>query len=308
MGRRVGADPDYTTPPASGRCILAPVTTNTEQSKYWNEVAGPRWVRFQEILDVELAALTQAALERAAPEPGETVIDVGCGCGATSLELARRVGPGGRVLGADLSQPMLERARARAAAEGLAQAEFRQADAQVERFAPGAADLVFSRFGVMFFADPPAAFANLRAALRPGGRVTFLCWQPMSENPWVTVPLSAIAKVVPLPPPPPPGAPGPFAFADPEHVRRILTAAGFAEIALGDLREPFALGGGTLDGAVEFALEIGPAASALRESGASDAVRAQVAAAIREALAPHAASGPLRMPSAAWLVTARNPG
>ena len=282
------------------------MTANTEQSKYWNEVAGPRWVRFQEILDTELAALTQAALERARPAPGESVIDVGCGCGATALELARRVGTGGRVLGADLSEPMLDRARARAAAEDLPQLSFRRADAQVERFAPGAADLVFSRFGVMFFADPPAAFANLRAALRSGGRVTFVCWQPLAENPWVTVPLGAIAKVVPLPPPPPPGAPGPFAFADPERVRGILATAGFTELAFDELREPIALGGGSLDGAVEFALEIGPAASALRESGAGEEVRTQVAAAIREALAPHAAKGPLRMASAAWLVTARN--
>jgi SAM-dependent methyltransferase len=283
------------------------VIANTEQSKYWNEVAGPRWVRFQEILDAELSALSDAALARARVAQGESVIDVGCGCGGTALELARRVGAKGRVLGVDLSQPMLARARERAAAAGFAQLELRQADAQVERFASGAADLVFSRFGVMFFADPSAAFANLRGALRKGGRVVFVCWQPLAENPWITVPLGAIAKVVPLAPPPPPGSPGPFSFADPERVSRILTSGGLADVVLEDLRIPLALGGGSLDGAVEFSLEIGPAATALRESGAGPEVRDQVALAIREALAPFAAKGPLHMASAAWLVTARNP-
>jgi SAM-dependent methyltransferase len=288
--------------------MLAHMSENPEQSKYWNEVAGPRWVRFQEILDAELAGLTAAALERARPAAGETAIDVGCGCGGTALELARRVGAGGRVLGVDLSEPMLARARERAAAAGLAQLELRRADAQSERFARGAADLVFSRFGVMFFSDPPKAFANLRAALKPGGRVTFLCWQALAENAWVTVPLGAIAKVIQLPPPPPPGAPGPFAFADPERVRGILAGGGLADVALEDLREPIALGGGALDDAVAFSLEIGPAASALREADAGPALRAKVADAIREALAPHAARGPLRMSAAAWIVTARNPG
>jgi SAM-dependent methyltransferase len=283
------------------------VTANTEQAKYWNEVAGPRWVRFQEVLDTELSGLSGAAMDRAGVAPGEAVIDVGCGCGGTALELARRVGAGGRVLGVDLSRPMLDRARARASAAGLAQLSFREADAQTERFAPGGADLVFSRFGVMFFSDPPAAFANLRAALRPGGRVAFVCWQARGENPWVTVPLGAIAKVVKLAPPPAPGAPGPFAFADPDRVRAILLGGGLADVAVADLREPIALGGGTLDGAVAFALEIGPAATALREAGGGPEVRAQVADAMREALAPYAASGELRMASAAWLVTARNP-
>jgi SAM-dependent methyltransferase len=284
------------------------VAANVEQSKYWNEVAGPRWVRFQEVLDAELAVLTGAALDRAAPRPGASVVDVGCGCGATSLELARRVGAAGRVLGVDLSKPMLARAAERAAAAGLSQISFREADAQTERFAPGAADLVFSRFGVMFFADPIAAFANLRAALRPGGRVTFVCWQKLAENPWLTVPMAAMAKYVQLPPPPPPGAPGPFAFADPARVAEILGGAGYAGVELEDLREPLVLGGGTLDGAVEFSLEIGPAATALRETNPGPEVRARVADAIREALAPFAASGKLQMGSAAWIATARNPG
>jgi SAM-dependent methyltransferase len=281
---------------------------NDEQVRYWNEVAGPRWVRFQERLDRELAQLGRLAVERAGVAAGEAVLDVGCGCGGTALELAQRVGAGGRVLGVDLSRPMLERARERARAAGAANVAFFEADAQDARFEPAGFDVVFSRFGVMFFADPPAAFANLRRALRPGGRLSFVCWQRLPDNPWMLVPLGALAKHLPLPPPPPPGAPGPFAFADAERVRGILAAAGFAEIACDDVRQPLALGGGDLDDAVDFALELGPASAALREAGAGPELRARVAESVREALAPYAAGGGLSLPSAAWRFGARNPG
>jgi len=279
---------------------------NAEQMRYWNEVAGPRWVQFQERLDHELAA-ADLALERAAPAPGEAVLDVGCGCGTSSLAIARRVGPRGRVLGIDISRPMLARARARAAAEGAAQLELLEADAQTAALEPAAFDLLFSRFGVMFFADPAAAFANLRRALRPGARLLFVCWQRLADNPWVLAPLEAIAKHVPLPPPPPPGAPGPFAFADAERVRALLERAGFAGVAIEDVRFALGLGGGGLDDAVEFSLEIGPASAALREAGASDDLRARAAAAVREALARYERPEGVRVPAAAWIVTARNP-
>ena len=171
---------------------------NAEQVRYWNEVAGPRWVRFQEGLDRQLAALAEAALGRAAPAPGEAVLDVGCGCGATTLELGRRVGGSGRALGVDISRPMLERARARAQAAGGA-GRLRRGRRADGEFEAGAFDLLFSRFGVMFFTDPAAAFANLRRALRPGGRVAFLCWQRFADNPWMLVPLGAVAQHVSLP-------------------------------------------------------------------------------------------------------------
>jgi SAM-dependent methyltransferase len=280
---------------------------NAEQVQYWNEVAGPRWVVFQERLDAELGGLSQRALERAGPAAGEAVLDVGCGCGGTSLELARRVGPRGRVLGVDVARPMLARARERAAAAGALQLRFVEADAQTAALEPAAFDLVFSRFGVMFFADPAAAFANLRRALRPGGRVAFVCWQKLQDNPWVLVPLGAIAKHVPLPPPPAPGAPGPFAFADAERVRGFLEAAGFRDVAFDDLREPLRLGGGSIEGAVEFLLEVGPAATALREADAGPELRARVGAAVREALEPFVRPSGLELGSAAWIVRARNP-
>jgi SAM-dependent methyltransferase len=277
---------------------------NAEQVRYWNEVAGPRWVRFQERLDRELTGLASVALERSAAEAGEAVLDVGCGCGATTLALGRRVGPAGRVLGVDVSRPMLERARERAAHAGAAQVGFLEADAQTAALEPGGFDVLFSRFGVMFFADPAAAFANLRRALRPGGRVTFVCWQRLADNPWMLVPLGAVARLVALPAPPDPTAPGPFAFADAERVRGLLERAGLAEVGFEDLRVPLSLGGGGLDEAVEFALEMGPASAALREADVEPELRARVADAVRDALEPFAAEGRVSLPSAAWLVTA----
>src|SRR5881628_2723223 len=161
-------------------------------------------------------------MERARIGAGERVIDIGCGCGDTTIALARRVGPAGLVLGIDVSAPMLARAADAAREAGVAHVRFEHADAQTHRFPAQAFDVLYSRFGVMFFSDPAAAFGNLRTALRPGGRLGFVCWQAVPENPWIAVPLEAAAQHMALPPPPAPGAPGPFSFADPERVRRIL--------------------------------------------------------------------------------------
>src|SRR2546427_6919777 len=215
---------------------------NAGQVPYWNEAAGPKWVAFQKIIDAQIAPLGERAMDRAGIAPGERVIDVGCGCGDTTIALARRVGPAGLVLGIDISAPMLERAAETARAEALANVRFENADAQTHRLPASAFDVVYSRFGVMFFADPVAAFANLRAALRPGGRLAFVCWQALPENPWLFVPLRAAAQHLTLPPPPAPDAPGPFAFAAPNRVRGILPRAGFAETVPEDLRTTLTLG------------------------------------------------------------------
>jgi SAM-dependent methyltransferase len=278
---------------------------NAEQIRYWNDTAGAKWTAFQEVLDEQLRALGRRAMDRAAVAPHERVIDVGCGCGDTTIELGRRVGPDGTVVGIDLSTPMLERAVAQARAAQLPNVRFETADAQTHRFPSGQCDLVFSRFGVMFFADPAAAFSNLGTALRPGGRVAFVCWQSLLENPWLSVPLQVAARYITLPPPPAPGTPGPFSFADAERVRTILARAGFAEIAFADLREVLTIGGGaSLDRTVVFLLEgVGPTSAALRE--ADPAVRPKVAAAVREALAPFQTEAGVQMGSAAWIVTAR---
>jgi len=290
----------------SGMPPLAPEGPNTEQIQYWNETAGPKWVALQALIDDQIRPLGELAIERAAPQPGERVADVGCGCGDSTLELARRVGPDGSVLGLDLSAPMLERARQRAHDRGLSIAHFAHADAQTHAFTPDRFDLVFSRFGVMFFAHPEDAFSNLRGGLRAGGRLAFVCWQALAENPWMAVPLMAAVPHLPPMSPPAPGAPGPFAFAEPEHVSRILTGAGFTDVGFEDVRRPLRVGGGgDLDQTVDFLLQMGPTSRALRE--ADPALVPIVTASIREALQPFYRDDGVRMPSAAWIVTARSP-
>jgi SAM-dependent methyltransferase len=281
---------------------LEPTGPNADQIRYWNEVAGPRWVTQNDRLDRMIGDLGAAAIERARPARGEDVIDVGCGCGTTSLEIARRVGDSGTVLGIDISAPMLEVARERGTGANV---RFETADAQTHPLVPECADLVFSRFGVMFFADPAAAFGNLRAALRPRGRLAFLCWQALAHNPWMTAPLAALAKVVPLPPPPAPDAPGPFSFADPERVSGILARAGFAEIALEPLEQRIWIGGkgATVDEAAEFAVQVGPVGAAFRDAPAEQ--QSAIVTAVRDALAPHARPEGIPMDALAWIVTAR---
>jgi SAM-dependent methyltransferase len=271
---------------------------NAGQITYWNESAGPMWVAQQAALDAQIRPFGLKAMEALAPTQGERLIDVGCGCGDTTLELARRVGSAGAVLGADVSAPMLGLARQRAAEAGLSQASFVQADAQTHAFAP--ADGVFSRFGVMFFADPDAAFANLRRALRPGGRLAFVCWRSLAENPWVAVPMAAVSSVAPAPATPPaPGAPGPFSLGSRDRLQGVLTAAGFADISLAEFDHRMSMG--DLDAAVEAGLSRGPASAMAREH---PELRDRFAAAVRGAMAPHLTGDGVLLDSAAWIVRA----
>jgi len=281
---------------------------NREQIKYWDELAGPRWVAMHERLDDQIGFLGEMALDRASIARGEKVLDVGCGCGATTLALAERVGAEGSVLGLDVSVPMLAVARRRLDEKGLStRARLQRGDAQICELPPEEFDVLFSRFGVMFFEDPVAAFANLRRALRPGGRVSFVCWQTMERNPWMSVPALAAAKHVELPPRPEPGAPGPFAFGDAERLRSILDAAGFGRVRIDPKNDSLDVGGrSSLEETVEFMLQMGPPSAAL--AGADSALRAQVAESVAQALAPYQGPTGVRMPCAAWLVTARKPG
>jgi SAM-dependent methyltransferase len=274
---------------------------NAQQITYWNEQGGPRWVKLQEALDRQLASFGYVVMDRLAIGSGERVLDVGCGCGETSLELGRRVGASGSVLGVDISTIMLERAQERG--KSVANVRFLVADAQTYPFEAGAFDAIFSRFGVMFFNDPPAAFTNLARALKPGGRIGFHCWKALADNPWMTVPFFAALQHVPPPTPPPPNAPGPFAFADADRVRGILTDAGFAEIDFESRSDAMGVGSGSLDEAADFALQMGPASIAIRE--AAPETIAKVRASVREALAPYKTGDGVRLATASWVVTAR---
>lgn len=279
--------------------------SNTEMIRYWNEGAAPAWTTFDEALDAQLAPLGARARARANLRGGERVLDVGCGCGATTLELAEAVGPTGRVVAVDVSRPMLARAEERARRSGLAdRIEFRLEDAQTAALGPAAFDIVFSRFGVMFFADPVAAFTNLRRALSAGGRLAFVCWQPREKNPWMLAPALAAAKHIPFPTPPPPDAPGPFAFGDPTRVRGILEAAGFADVVLDPVNEPMRLAGDSVDEALALFLAVGPVGAALREANPGPEQRAKVLAAVREVLESFATPRGLEAEAGAWIASA----
>ncbi|WP_439925738.1 class I SAM-dependent methyltransferase [Nitrobacter sp. JJSN] len=280
-----------------------PQTRNADQIAYWNGPAGQRWVDRQQAQDEMLEPVSAILLDRARAVPGERVIDVGCGCGATTRAFAEKVGAAGRVLGADISAPMLQRAR-QVTPQG-ARAEFRLADASVYPFKPGWYDLIVSRFGVMFFAEPTASFANLRKALRPGGRLTFVCWREPRANPWLMTPLQAAYNHVPKLPEVGPEDPGPFSFASEARVHRILGKAGFSDVAMEacDLTLDVAIGNG-LDAAVESALQLGPTSRAL-EGQPADIVAA-VRRSIHEALAPFAKGQAVVLPASIWAVTARN--
>ena len=279
----------------------APLASNSEQIDYWNGDAGKRWAAQQQRLDAMLADITAEALAEAKPQPGEHGLDVGCGCGDTVLQLAEKVGPGGRVVGLDISQPMLAQAKARADARKLP-VSFVQADAAAHRFDGAQFDLLFSRFGVMFFADPDRTFANLRKALKPDGRVAFVCWRDARDNEWVRVPVGAVRPHVAPQTQMGPEDPGPFSFGNPGRVRRILATGGFDVITVKPFDTPMNLGA-TLDAAVADIQEFGPVSRLLKD--ASPSQRDAAVGAVREALAPYAKTPPVRLAGAVWLVTAK---
>ncbi len=276
--------------------------SNAEQIRYWNDDAGPVWVRHQDRIDENLRPFGERAMEVLDPRAGHAVLEVGCGCGLTTLALADRVGPEGRVTGVDVSAPMLAAARRRAA--GRANVEFHQADAQSAEL-PLAADRLFSRFGIMFFADPVAAFANLARAVVPGGRLAFACWQHPSRNPWIAVIAAAATSAVPdMPPAPPLDSPGPFAFCSPERVQGVLTAAGWTGVTIDGFERQQRLGS-SLDDALEHVGHLGALRRALTAAG--EARAGAVYAAVRDALVPYAGHDGVVADAAAWVVTAVRP-
>jgi SAM-dependent methyltransferase len=284
--------------------LPADAQDNTAQIAYWNDKAAVTWTTFQERLDALFQPLTALALDAAVPAPGERVVDVGCGCGATVLALADRLGPTGHIVGLDVSAPMAARARQRLAVSGLTIAQVVVSDAATYDFAGSTVDLVFSRFGVMFFADPVAAFANLRRAARPGGRLLCAAWRPLTDNPWFRVPLEAARPLLTPQPPTDPDAPGPFAFANPDRTQTILQHAGWRYATLTRHDLPMHLAAtGQVEQATEFTTHVGPLARILAEEDLETRARARQA--VAQALSIYDSPTGINLPGSIWLISAQ---
>ncbi|MFV2031604.1 MAG: class I SAM-dependent methyltransferase [Gammaproteobacteria bacterium] len=280
---------------------------NAEMSEYWNGKGGEKWVKFQNRLDASLLPFGHEAMNAAAINRGERVLDIGCGCGDTSYEIAQKTGPGGYVEGVDISDVILNQARSRTASAAQSNINFKNADAQCHPFDPKVFDLVYSRFGVMFFDDPTVAFGNIRRALKPGGRIVFICWQPLNANQWVSLPLDVAANHMALPPPPEPDDPGPFSFGDLKRLERILVDSGFVDSSI----KPFSTGfkvGPDLDEAVSFLTVMGPASAVIDEPEVDDMTRSKIIEELRDTLAPYETTPGVELGAATWIVTASNPG
>lgn len=274
------------------------MSDNTQQIEFWNGAVGQRWVDYQDSMDRTLSPINTALMNFAAVKSGDRVLDIGCGCGTTTMMLAEAVGPTGSVTGVDISKPMLGLAKTRTKAANVTYIE---ADASTADFKPGFT-LGFSRFGVMFFADPAAAFANIRNAFAPGARLAFVCWRAMPENLWAAEPLAAARDLLPPLPAPDPHAPGPFAFADGHRLMGILMKAGFSTFNGQKLDTVMDMG--PLDEAVDISMRVGPLAAALRDID-DDALRNKIRDRVRAVLQKHVTPQGVRPGAACWLVEAR---
>ena len=276
---------------------------NAAQRRYWNTVAGPRWVAapgFRERRNQESLALL---LARLGLRGGESVLEIGCRTGALTQPLAKAVGEHGRVVAVDISEPMLGAARQKVAERGLRNVNLHSGDAQVFAFEPAAFDLATSRMGVMFFADPAAAFRNIKGALKPGGRLVFACWAPLAENRHWLISYDVALRHLGPPSPLPAHEPGPLAFGDPDYIRRVLAAARFADIMV-DRAHPTIIGG-TPEEEARQALAMGPTARLLEAKNPDEANRQTIAREIEAAFAAEASAGPIRLSATIFLVGAR---
>lgn len=282
-------------------------SANKDQEEFWAGEVGRRWLDHEDELDAVSAAARSALLALADPRPGQQVLEIGCGGGGLAVDLARQVLPGGTVHALDIAAPMLAKAQRRADEAQLKNLSFRRADAQTADLPKSTFDLALSHFGIMFFADPVAAFANIRSSLRPGGRLVFVCFGRGDRNLWFKIPSAIAAKRFGAPPEPAPGAPGPGAFADIARVTGLLQAAGFTD-CLGQARMIDYHHPGGAAATADLSCWIGPAAFILRQAGADHVARAAVTAEIAAALGPYERADGLRLPVELNLFAARNPG
>lgn len=270
-----------------------------EKDEFWNKEGGERWVEHIDRLEAMISGLSKHLQVHAAAQPGEEVLDIGCGGGVTSVALAQAVGSSGHVLGADISEVILKVARERYA--GVANLEFKTADAEVFPFEPQRFDVITSRFGVMFFADPQAAFSNIHRAGKSGSRMVFMCWRTLKENPWMGAPAAAAFTILTPPEKPEPGTPGPFSLEDTDRVTKIMSTAGFTDIKFTAIDELVNLG--ELEAVLQFMATMGPATEPLKAASESD--RAAAISTMRACLAKHNTPEGVIMPSATWVVEAQ---
>jgi len=277
---------------------------NAAQAAYWTEVRGAQWVRDQRIFDTMLAPFGNEALRILDAQLGEHVLDIGCGTGTTTVQIAQAVGPTGRVTGCDIASTMIDAARRSALA--LPQVSFEVLDVQTGRLGDALYDAAFSRFGVMFFDDPVAAFQNVANFVRSRGRLVFVCWQHEDDNDWISLPAAVMRQFTPEPVLPTADAPGPFAFRDPNRVRRILKDAGWIDIEVTPFAAPARLGAGLgLDEALTQTMGLHPAHVLRRQ--VDDETFTKATAAVRGLLAEHMANDEVVFRANAWIAQARNP-
>jgi ubiquinone/menaquinone biosynthesis C-methylase UbiE len=285
------------------------IESNDAFTAFWNDILVPKFERFRNIMLDGLSYHSRVPLAELALPAGTNALDVGCGWGDTAIELARKVGPSGKVLGLDCCDAFLEKGRHDAATEGLANVRFVAADVQTYRF-EREFDFCFSRFGMMFFASPVAAMRNVRSALRPGATLMFVTWRSLDDNPWFGIPKAIVLKFLP-----PPGedaqtcGPGPFSMANADVVRAQLKAAGFVDPTFTPVDGPIMVGR-DVDQAIDMQMALGPAGEIVREAGAlAESRKSEIQEALRSEIGRYrAADGSIWMESSSWTITARNPG
>jgi SAM-dependent methyltransferase len=275
-------------------------TANGKQICYWNEIAGPKWVKISDEMDARFTQITQALLEASRASPGMTLLDIGCGTGSVSALLAAQVGINGKITGVDISEPMLSVGRA--THENIENLHFLNADAQTFDFGPASYDLIVSRFGVMFFDDPIAAFKNLQSALVEGGRLCFVAWASLAQNLHWSLPFEVVSQSLGAPEPKPVHAPGPMALADPDYITSILASAGFGNITI----EPISVMiiGKTLLDETRIASLLGPSGALMEEKKANDEIRQILMSKIALVLRQFEGVDGVNLPATINLVTA----
>ncbi len=275
---------------------------NAKQKDFWSGKGGDYWVEKQSEMDIMLNPLGEKALAKLDLKNNSEVLDIGCGCGATTLEIAKKVSEG-TVTGLDISVPMLDKAESEASIQGIANVDFKVVDVQVDQLASEKYDYVYSRFGVMFFDDPYEAFKNIFSSIKEGGELSFVCWQDPSLNPWQSLSVQVIRAYLDMPSPPP-RSPGPFAFHEKDYVKEILEKSGFSNISFDDNQEDITMfSGKSLQEASEDYLAINPVVTEMLKDSPDD-LKAEIVESLKEAFSEFHKGDGLVFPSATWVVSA----